>query len=126
MVAGHLLHATANLSQSRGFGAACLISHGMVKIVLVFALLRPKRWAYPATLAFLEAFVTSQLYRLTFAPNVGFVALTVFDLVVGWLVWREYLRVEGKTWTPVTKRIKSVFRLLKALATDPRIPRPVR
>ncbi len=47
-LATHLLHATSGLTGSAvQFGAIYLLSHGVVKIVLVTALLRNKRWAYP-------------------------------------------------------------------------------
>ncbi|HVB77458.1 MAG TPA: DUF2127 domain-containing protein, partial [Candidatus Nitrosotalea sp.] len=47
-IANHLLHATGALTgASLRFGAAYLLSHGLVKIVLVAALLRNKLWAYP-------------------------------------------------------------------------------
>jgi uncharacterized membrane protein len=64
--------------------------HGVVKIVLVAALLRDKIWAYPWMIAFLIVFIVYQIYRLTFAFSIGLVALTVFDLVVVWLTYREY------------------------------------
>lgn len=89
-VANHLLHFGANLSHSRTFGAVYLISHGVVKIVLVAALLRNQRWAYPATLAFLGAFIAYQLYRMTSDPSISLALLTVFDVFVVWIVWREY------------------------------------
>src|SRR6266571_5618426 len=53
-----------------------------VKIVLVTALLRNKLWAYPWMIAFLIAFIAYQVYRMTFAPSVGLVALTIFDAFV--------------------------------------------
>jgi uncharacterized membrane protein len=90
-LATHLLHYTGGLTGSAvRFGAVYLLLHGAVKIVLVTALLRNKLWAYPWTIAFLLAFIGYQLYRLTFAPSIGLVALTVFDAVVTWLTWREY------------------------------------
>ena len=89
----HLLHATGTLTGATlTFGAVYLISHGVVKIVLVAALLRNQIWAYPWTIAFLVAFILYQLYRLTFAPSIGLVGLTVFDVVVAWLTIREYQR----------------------------------
>jgi len=72
------------------FGAAYLLSHGLVKVVLVAALLRNKVWAYPWTIAFLLAFVVYQLYRIALQPTLGLILLTVFDLAVAWLTWREY------------------------------------
>jgi len=72
------------------FGAAYLISHGVVKIVLVTALLRNKLWAYPWMIAFLLAFIAYQVYRMTFAFSIGLLALTVFDVFVTWLTYLEY------------------------------------
>ena len=92
-LASHLLGVTGTLTgSSLRFGAAYLLLHGVVKIVLVAALLRNQLWAYPLTIAFLIAFIVYQIYRLTFAPSVGLVGLTVFDLVVTWLAIREYQR----------------------------------
>jgi uncharacterized membrane protein len=92
-LANHLLHATGALTTaSLTFGAAYLLSHGAVKIVLVAALLRNKLWAYPWMIAFLVAFIVYQLYRMTFAPSIGLVGLTVFDAIVTWLTIREYRR----------------------------------
>jgi uncharacterized membrane protein len=87
----HLLHAAGSLTGSSvRFGAAYLISHGVVKIVLVAALLKNKLWAYPWMIAFLIAFIVYQIYRMTFAFSIGLLALTVFDLLVAWLTYREY------------------------------------
>jgi uncharacterized membrane protein len=90
-LATHLLHAAGGLTGGTvRFGGAYLLSHGLVKIVLVAALLRNKLWAYPWMIAFLLAFIGYQLYRITFAPSIGLVGLTAFDTVVTWLTWREY------------------------------------
>jgi uncharacterized membrane protein len=95
-LATHLLHAAGGLTQgSVTFGAVYLLSHGAVKVVLVAALLRNQLWAYPLLIVFLLAFIAYQLYRLTFAPSIGLVGLTVFDVVVTWLTWREYQRQRG-------------------------------
>jgi len=91
-IATHVLHAAGRLTGSFTFPAVYLLSHGVVKIVLVGALLRNKLWAYPWMIVFLIAFIVYQLYRMTFAPSIGLVALTVFDVFVVWLTWREYRR----------------------------------
>jgi uncharacterized membrane protein len=92
-LATHLLQYAGSLTGSSvRFGAAYLLSHGAVKVVLVAAVLKNKLWAYPWMIAFLLAFIGYQLYRLTFGPSIGFVGLTVFDAVVAWLTWREYQR----------------------------------
>lgn len=89
-VAHHLLRLTADLHHTQTFGAIYLLSHGAVKIVLVVALLRQQRWAYPAMLAFLIIFIGYQAYRMIDSPSIGLALLTLFDLVVVLLTWREY------------------------------------
>jgi uncharacterized membrane protein len=90
-LATHVLHAAGSLTgSSLQFGAAYLLLHGLVKIVLVAALLRDKIWAYPWMIAFLIVFIVYQVYRMTFAFSIGLLGLTVFDLVVAWLTYREY------------------------------------
>ena len=90
-LATHLLRISGSLTTATlRFGAVYLLLHGVVKIVLVGALLRNKLWAYPWMIAFLLAFIIYQLYRMTFAPSVGLGGLTVFDVIVTWLTIREY------------------------------------
>ncbi len=76
--------------QTQHFYAFYLASHGIVKLAMVLALARRVVWAYPASIAVLLAFIGYQVYRYTFAPSWGLIALTLFDLVVIGLVWREY------------------------------------
>jgi uncharacterized membrane protein len=90
-LATHLLHAAGSLTgSSLEFGALYLLSHGLFKIVLVAALLRDKIWAYPWMLVFLIVFIVYQIYRMTFAFSIGLLGLTIFDVVVVWLTYREY------------------------------------
>jgi uncharacterized membrane protein len=72
------------------FGAVYLLAHGLVKVILVGALLKNQLWAYPWTIVFLGVFILYQVYRLSLKPSVGLVALTVFDAVIAWLTYREY------------------------------------
>jgi len=62
----------------------------VVKIFLVAGLLRNRRWAYPAALAVFGTFILYQVYRFSYTHSLGLVALTIFDLAVMWLIWREY------------------------------------
>lgn len=89
-VARNILRVAHGLHGRPVFAAAYLLSHGAVKIILVAAMLRNKLWAYPATLAFLAAFIVYQAYRFALAASLGLALLTLFDLVVMWVVWREY------------------------------------
>jgi uncharacterized membrane protein len=96
-VATHLLHYTQGLTgASVNFAVFYLLSHGIVKVILVVALLRNKRWAYPGLIVVLVAFIVYQLYRIALEPTAPLVALTVFDAFVVWLTWREWTRVRAQ------------------------------
>ncbi|WP_426517546.1 DUF2127 domain-containing protein [Diaminobutyricibacter sp. McL0618] len=90
-IANSLLHFTNGLNHSATlFGAIYLLLHGAVKVVLVWAVLTDHLWAFPWTMAFLAVFIVYQTYKLIVAFSWGLVALTVFDLFVLALTWREY------------------------------------
>jgi uncharacterized membrane protein len=91
VIATHLLAAAQNFSiETKHFYAFYLLSHGIVKMVLVAGLLRNKLWAYPASLVVLGAFIAYQIYRYTYTQEFGLIALTVFDSIVMALIWHEY------------------------------------
>lgn len=72
------------------FYAFYLLSHGLVKSVIVYGLLREKLWAYPATFAVFGAFIAYQLYRYSFTHDPALIALSIFDLFVIVLAVHEY------------------------------------
>lgn len=72
------------------FYAFYLLSHGLVKAVLVFFLLREKLWAYPASVAVFSLFIAYQIYRFSFTHDIGLVLLSIFDLFVIALAVHEY------------------------------------
>jgi uncharacterized membrane protein len=72
------------------FAAAYLILHGLIKLLLVAGLLRGRLWTFPLSLGFLGAFIVYQAYRYTHTHALSLILLTVVDLAVMFLVWREY------------------------------------
>jgi uncharacterized membrane protein len=83
--------AVAQLSLgTKVFGGVYLIAHGLAKLILVVGLLRGHRWAYPLAIGFLGLFIAYQLYRLSYQFSVGLLLLTLFDMVIVGLTWREY------------------------------------
>ena len=74
----------------QGFYAFYLLSHGLVKSILVLFLLREKLWAYPASIAVFGLFILYQLYRFSFTHEIGLVLLSIFDLFVILLAVHEY------------------------------------
>jgi uncharacterized membrane protein len=94
-IATHLLGwAQGFLVQAQHFYAFYLLSHGVVKLLLVAGLLREKHWAYPASLVVLGLFIAYQLYRYSYTHSAGLIVLTVFDGVVIGLIWHEYRLVK--------------------------------
>ena len=90
-IATHLLHTTNGLTGNAVlFGAVYLLTHGAVKVALVVALLLNKLWAYPWAIVVLLLFIGYQLYRISFDPTAGLIALTIFDVVIVLLTWREF------------------------------------
>ncbi|WP_095083733.1 DUF2127 domain-containing protein [Mesorhizobium sophorae] len=90
-IAGHLSQMASHFSiASKEFYAFYLLSHGLIKLLLVVGLLRGKLWSYPASLAALGAFMVYQLYRYSYTHSVGLLVLTVFDAVVMVLIWHEW------------------------------------
>lgn len=77
-------------SSGLAFGAAYLLAHGVLKVFLVAALLRNKLWAYPWMVAVLVGFVAYQSVAFVHAPSLGLAVLTLFDVAVIALTWREY------------------------------------
>jgi len=70
-----------------------LLSHGIVKLALVYCLLKEYRWVYPYALGVLGLFALYQLVVLVRSPNLGLAALMALDLIIIWLVWREWMNL---------------------------------
>ena len=75
---------------TRFFAAAYLLGHGAVKLFLVAALWREKLWAFPTALSIISAFAFYQLYRFWHKPSPSLIVLTIIDLFVIAVIWREY------------------------------------
>ena len=92
-IANHILRGASGLSDHVVlFAASYLLAHGIVKVVLVAALLMDKLWAYPWMIAVLGLFILYQLYQLSVQPSAGLIILTVFDALIVLLTWHEYRR----------------------------------
>lgn len=76
------------------FGAAYLLTHGIIKLALVAALLKRRLWAYPAAIGVFGLFAAYQLYRYTITHSLYLILLTILDAIVIWLTWLEYAKVK--------------------------------
>lgn len=96
-IAIHLLAAARHLSVGEeAFASLYLLSHGVLKILLVWALLAKKLWAYPLAIGVFVAFAVYQTYRYTLTHSTGMIALTALDVVVIILTWIEYGRLKRR------------------------------
>jgi uncharacterized membrane protein len=90
-ISAHFLHLAHEIGKADPvFASLYLLSHGIVKTVLVIALWFNKLWAYPLTIVVFGGFMVYQVYRYTHTHSFALMMLTVFDAVVVWLTWQEW------------------------------------
>lgn len=86
-----------NLARSGlAFLIVFLISHGVLKLVLVYCLLREYVRVYPYALVILIGFLVYQLYVLIATPTIGMAIFTLLDIIIIYLVWGEWRELRGK------------------------------
>ncbi len=99
VIANYILRSARSLSIDQKSAAALfLLSHGIVKLFLIVAVLRNKPWAYPAFMTALGLLISYQSYKLLHVFSLGLTALTILDGIVLVLAWHEYrftLRTES-------------------------------
>ena len=87
----HISDASQKLaSGSPMFASLYLLSHGLVKAVLVISLQLDRLWAYPLTMVVFGAFMVYQVYRFTHTHSWALIILTLFDGLLIFLTWKEY------------------------------------
>lgn len=100
-LANYVVHAFHGFSLStQRFSGLYLLAHGVIKTVLVVGLWCERLWAFPTAAIFLTIFVCYQIYRITQQHSIILSALTLFDLVILSLIWREYhqLKRSNQEW----------------------------
>ncbi|AGK97571.1 DUF2127 domain-containing protein [Clostridium pasteurianum] len=86
-----------NLS-TQHFGVFYLISHGIIKLILVVLLWRKKTFAYPLTILSLTLFIIYQIYGYMLNHSVGLIVLTIFDIIMIILTSIEYQNIKNKLY----------------------------
>ena len=94
-IATFLLITTQDLGASgKVFTVAYLWIHAIIKLVAVIGILRNQLWAYPFSLITLGLLMLYQIYSILFVKlSVGMILLTIFDVLIVWLIWREYRKI---------------------------------
>jgi uncharacterized membrane protein len=96
LVAKYILHLAQNFSLStKAATVFFLLSHGIVKFVLVLSVMRGFPWAYPAFVLALGLLIGIQSYQLWHHFSLVLVVVTIFDLIVLALTWHEYRLVRS-------------------------------
>jgi len=100
-IATLLVHSTSHLSaNSTLFGAVYLLSHGVIKLVVILAVLKNKFWAYPALLVVLVGFMIYQLVQVAYTGSITLILLTVFDAFVAVMTileWQKQIALRHAT-----------------------------
>lgn len=101
-IATHISRLTAHITtQGQLFAAIYLLSHGLIKLFLVWSLIKNKLWAYPASISVFILFMIYQIVATINSFSVFFLILTIFDGLVIWLIWHEYRYVLKKRHVPI-------------------------
>ena len=88
----HVLKQSSKLANmDPTFASLYLLSHGIVKVALVVCLWMNKLWAYPLTILVFAGFCVYQIRRYMHTHAISLVLLTIFDIFLIYLTWREYL-----------------------------------
>lgn len=96
VVANFLLNFSGSFSIStQHFAEFYLMSHGIIKCILIILLWRRKLWAYPLTIVTLILFITYQIYRYTLTQSVFLILLTIFDAAIIALTYLEYKNLKA-------------------------------
>lgn len=75
---------------SKLFWAFLLIAHGVVKVFLIHGLLRNKRWSYLVSAIVFSYFILDQTRRFFSIPSIFLGLITLFDILVVFLILFEY------------------------------------
>lgn len=83
-------------AHKQGFWLLYLFAHGLLNLSVVVALLAKKTWAHPVSMLVLTGFVAYQLDRFRFSHAPSLILLSLFDVIVIGLVWREWQQVRAE------------------------------
>lgn len=104
-ISNFLIHTSHQFTNSaRLFFIVYLAVHAAIKLVSVIGILRNKLWAYPFSLISLGALTLYQIYDIVFGSgSILVIGLTILDLAILALIWREYQKVKKDGFKTVKK-----------------------
>jgi uncharacterized membrane protein len=99
-----VLHSADSLNTTnRDFLIIFLWIHAAVKLISVIGILKNILWAYPFALVSLGLLLLYQVYSIYLRASLGLILLTVFDIFILYMIWREYGKVRAVHEQSVSK-----------------------
>jgi uncharacterized membrane protein len=96
-IANYLISIFQSLSLSAQlFASIYLLIHGIIKLWLMSSLSKRRLWAYPVSQVILGLFVIYQTYRYTHTHSSFLAFLTLFDILIIFLIGIEWKEVKKK------------------------------
>ena len=93
-LAQYIAHVDTDVARGGlGIVVLFLVIHGVVKLSLVYALLRRILWAYPYALGVLVLFLVYQVYVCIVQPSVSMMLFALLDAIIVWVVWGEWRKL---------------------------------
>jgi len=90
-IANYFIAVANNISvDAKYFFAFYLLSHGLIKILLIAGLLRKKLWAYLTSIIVFSLFIIYQLYLYFNTFSIWLLLVTALDLIIIFLTIYEY------------------------------------
>jgi uncharacterized membrane protein len=80
-------------SNTRWFAIIYLLAHGIIKLALVWALVKRVMPAFPIAVVVLLAFVVYEIWRAVHTHSIALPIFAAIDLIIIALVIREYLKL---------------------------------
>lgn len=96
IVANYLISISSQFNHSfQIYASIFLLSHGLIKLFIIFSLLKKKMWAYPVALIVFSIFAFYQIYLYILNPRFSLMILTIVDALVIIITYMEYKRVKS-------------------------------
>jgi uncharacterized membrane protein len=91
----HLAEAADHFANgsSRWFAIIYLLAHGVIKLVLVWALVKRVMWMFPVSVVVLAGFVVYEVWRAVHTHSIALPIFAAIDVVIIILIIREYQKL---------------------------------
>ncbi len=90
-IANQILHFSNYITPSSElFIGVYFLTYGVIKLILVYGLLKEKMWSFPTAIVFMTLFGLYEIYRVFHTHSLILTILIVIDAATIFLVWHEY------------------------------------